>query len=414
MSSSRSADVVIVGAGAIGVCIAYELIRAGARVTVLERDEAVGYGCSLGNAGLLRIDHMHPLANAAAVRQGLRYMFDPAGSFAFRPRPGLAPWMARFMLAARPARVQESERLLRSMARLSLSVHEEYVREGMDTGLRRDGVMDLFLSERGFESGLRQAEKAASEQIPVTVLSADDLKEVIPGLRSWLPGGIIYSRECHCDPLQFTTAVGASAANGGAVIRTGIDAQRLEVSGRRINAVRTSDGLVYGDQFVISAGVWSHGLAKPLGLRLPVESGKGYHIEYARQPNDPIVPFIMNEKHVAVTPLPGALRLGGTLELSGLDPTVNDRRVDAIRRAGDQVLDLSRARVSRIWSGLRPCSPDGLPMLGRTARAENLFIATGHGMQGIVLAAATGRLTAQAITGQPSSLEIRSMTPDRF
>jgi D-amino-acid dehydrogenase len=415
VSSGGSPDVVVVGGGAIGACTALELAARGVRVTLLERGEGVGLGCSLGNAGLIRTDHLHPLATPRAVLEGIWSMFDPAGPFAFRPRPALLPWMARFMVAARPSQVRQHEAVLRGLGQLSRIVHADYLDHGMDTGLQRNGVMDLFESEEGLAAGMREAGHAAADGRPNQVLSAAEVKRLLPALRSEVAGGVVYTNEWFCDPLQFTTAVAAAAQEKGAAIRTAVEVKALKAAGGRVVGVETSAGDLACGSVVLAAGVWSKALAGPLGVKLPVESGKGYHLEFARTPDDPELPFIMHEAHVAVTPLAGALRFAGTLELSGIDERISERRVGAIRAVADRLFgQTSRSAVTRVWSGLRPCSPDGLPMLGPTRRVENLFVATGHGMQGIVLAAGSGRALAEAITGRAPSVSLEAMSPDRF
>jgi D-amino-acid dehydrogenase len=415
LNSGGSPDVIVVGGGAIGACTALELASRGVGVTLLERGQGVGLKCSLGNAGLIRTDHLHPLATPRAVLDGMRWMFDPSGPFAFRPRPALLPWMTRFVLAARPSQVRHHEAVLRGLGLLSRAVHAEYADQGMETGLQRTGVMDLFESAEGLAAGIREASHAAADGRPNQVLTAVEVKRLLPALRSEVAGGVVYSNEWFCDPLQFTTAVAASAQARGASIRTGVEVRTIKAGGGRVVGVETSAGDLACGSVVLAAGVWSKALAGPLGVKLPVESGKGYHVEYARTPDDPELPFIMHEAHVAVTPLPGALRFAGTLELSGIEEGISERRVGAIRAVADRLFgQTGRAAVTRTWSGLRPCSPDGLPMLGPASLVENLYIATGHGMQGIVLAAGSGRALAESITGGQTSIALEPMSPDRF
>ncbi len=415
MASHSSPDVVVVGGGAIGVCTAYELAQAGASVTLIERNTGIGLGCSFGNAGQIRTDHLLPLATPGAVAQGLRSMFDPNGSFALRPRPAILPWLARFVLAARPDQVHDHQTVLRGLGSLSRTVLGDYVDRGIDVGIHRTGVMDLFESDANFAAGRRKAIQDHAEGRHNQVVSADEVKRALPALQTKVAGGVVYSNEWFCDPLKFTSAVGDAAAKGGASIRTGVEVHAIHASDRRVVRIETSAGNLACGAVVLAAGVWSTRLAKPLRVALPVESGKGYHVEFARAPGDPELPFIMNEAHVAVTPLPGGLRFTGTLELSGIDESISERRIGTIRAVADRLFGQSaRAEVTRVWAGLRPCSPDGLPILGRTWRFDNLYIATGHGQQGIVLAAGSGRALTQSIMEREPSIPLEPMSPDRF
>jgi D-amino-acid dehydrogenase len=285
----------------------------------------------------------------------------------------------------------------------------------METGVEQTGVMDLFESAEAFETARGEAIAANANGRPNQVLAGDHVRRVVPGLRGQVAGGIVYTNEWFCDPLTLTTAVGRAAAERGVTFRTGVEATSITTANGRVVGVETRQGPIACGATILAAGVWSRGLAKRLGVKLPVESGKGYHIEFARLVDDPEMPFILHEAHVAVTPLPHALRFAGTLELSGLDESISRRRVAAILAVADRLFGESeRSRVTQTWSGLRPCSPDGLPMLGPVRAYPNLFTATGHGMQGIVLGPGSGRALAQAIADEKTDVDLEPMRPDRF
>jgi D-amino-acid dehydrogenase len=166
---------------------------------------------------------------------------------------------------------------------------------------------------------------------------------------------------------------------------------------------------------VLAAGAWTTGLAAQLGVFLPQEGGKGYHLDLAAVESDPRIPISMDEAHVIATPLPGRLRLSGTLELAGLDTSISRVRVDAIRRAAGRLLAIDDEREEvDVWAGLRPCTPDGLPVIGRPFGVEPLVLATGHARKGLSLSPITGRLVAELVAGEPPSLDLGPLSPDRF
>ncbi|RPH39581.1 MAG: FAD-dependent oxidoreductase, partial [Planctomycetota bacterium] len=189
----------------------------------------------------------------------------------------------------------------------------------------------------------------------------------------------------------------------------------FERNGPRIASIQTSKGTFRAEEIVLAAGSWSPSLARSLGLRLPIQPAKGYSIGLSNPATPPAVPLLLMEAKVGVTPMGRFLRLAGTLELGGLDLTINERRVDAIRRRSREYLEgLDALQELEVWRGLRPCSPDGLPFVGRPGAIENLIIATGHAMIGLSLGPITGKLVAELAARQKPSFDPALFSPDRF
>ena len=413
--SSSTPDVVVVGGGAIGTCIALELARRGARVTLLERGAELASGCSAGNAGLICPSHDTPLANPGALREGLRFMAKPDSPFYLRPRPAVLPWIARFVAASTPQKARASARVIRALSSASLALHAELADGGLDTGLERRGVLNVYGTDDGFATAKREAGEAARLGLRCEVLDGGQARELEPALAGNPVGAVYYPDDAHCDPLRFVRAVGEAAAAAGTAIRTGVEALGLRRRGGRVEAVVTTAGDIEAGSVVVAAGAWTPLLARELGLYVPVEGGKGYHVDLERGEGDPRLPIWLQEARVIATPLAGRLRLAGTLELAGLDLSVDRRRVDAVLRAGRRGLaGLERRSVLEVWRGLRPCTPDGVPIVGRPEALENLVLATGHGMMGLTLAPITGRLVAELVTGEKPSHDLRPLRPDRF
>jgi D-amino-acid dehydrogenase len=404
-------EVVVVGGGAIGVCCALELARRGAGVTLLERGEELASGASSGNAGLLCPSHSAPIANPDSLRNGLRWMLSPDSPFFLRPRPAVAPWLARFVRASTAARAAEGTRIIRELSLAGLELHAGLAREGLSTGFERRGILNVYESEASFAHARSHADATG---LPARVLDRDGTRTLEPAVGGRIAGGVYFPDEAHCDPLGFVYALGRAAKEAGAAIETHVEVRAL----RRANggiALDTSNGPVRARTVVLAAGAWTSQLAAQLGVHLPLEGGKGYHLDLERAADDPQIPISLDEAHVIATPLPDRLRLSGTLELAGLDTSIGRTRVEAIRAAAARVLAIDTERTElEVWAGLRPCTPDGLPVIGRPIGVEPLLLATGHARKGLSLSPITGRLVAELYAGEPPSIDLAPLSPDRF
>jgi D-amino-acid dehydrogenase len=408
-------DVLVVGGGAIGVCAALEAARRGASVTLLERGLTLASGCSAGNAGLICPSHAAPLATPRALRQGLRWMWKPESPFYLRLRPEVLPWIARFAMACRPDRARISTELLAGLCNASLALHTELVRAGIDTGLAQDGVLSVFRSSHAFSEMCREAQEVQFFGVEFEMLTKQEALKLEPNLAGEIAGAIYYPDDAHCDPLRFVESIGRAAREIGVDIRTGVEVLELHRRRARVETIRTTVGDLPVGELVIAAGAWTPGLARASGFSVPVEGGKGYHVDLERGAGDPRLPVWLPEDRVIVTPLPRSIRLAGTLELAGLDFSVNSRRLRAVLQAGRRgVNGLDSRRIVQIWRGIRPCSPDGLPIVGRVDGLKNLILATGHGMMGLTLAPITGCFVGEILAGEPPSHNLLPLRPDRF
>lgn len=285
MSRHRTADVAVIGGGAVGVCTALELARGGSSVVLLERGAELAWGCSAGNAGIVGASHVVPLADPAAVRDGIRWLTHPDSPFYVRPRPRVLPWLLRFAAAALPARERRHRSVLHELASHSAALHASLAAAGLDAGYQRRGLLNVYRDGKAFARAREELGRNGSRARAVNGTLPSGLR-----LTSDIAGAILDPDEAHCDPRRFVDAVGAQATEEGVDLRTGVEVLGLRRRGRRIESLWTTAGDVVADEVVVAAGVWSAELARSLGVRLPLEGGKGYHVDFEARPGDPELP----------------------------------------------------------------------------------------------------------------------------
>jgi D-amino-acid dehydrogenase len=412
-------EVLVIGAGAIGISSAHYLRARGFEVSVIDAGP-VGAGCSYGNAGLVVPSHSVPLAAPGIVGQALGWMFDPESPFYIRPRADLdlVSWLWRFWRASTESQMRRAMPLLRDLGVASLRLFDELAAlDGVEFAFERRGLLSLYRTEAGLDHSAADAELLRGIGIESRVVGPGEVRDLLDGMEVRVHGGVLYPNDAHLQPAMFVRSLAGHVERGGGEIRPGVEVLDFAIEGRRIAAVRTTRGDFTARQVVLAAGSWSPPIARRLGLKLPIQGGKGYSITFRRPERCPPIPMTLGEARVGVTPMADTLRFAGTLELAGLDRTIDPRRVRAILRAIPVYLpELAPERLElvEIWRGLRPCTPDGLPLVGRPRAWDNLVLAAGHAMVGISLGPITGKLVAEVVAGDRPSIDIGLLDPDRF
>jgi D-amino-acid dehydrogenase len=410
-------DVLIIGGGVIGVCSAYFLARQGCQVTVVEQGE-IASGCSYGNAGLIVPSHSIPLAAPGVLTRGLKWMLQADSPFYVKPRfnRDLISWLWRFRSYCNPAAVQRGLPLLLDLQRQSLALFDSIIkREQLDCSFKQNGNLALFKTDHGYREGLEEARLLQESGLTLEILDAEAVRSREPAVQPDVVGGVFFKEDAQVDPDLFVRGLADQVRELGGKLVTSTRVKGFELRGRRVSTVMTSRGDYSPDQVVIATGAWSQGLARHLNLKLPVQPAKGYSITVKNPKLCPRTPLMLAEARAAVTPLGSGLRFAGTLELAGFDMTINQRRVNAIRQAAtDYLIGTEAADLIEAWRGLRPCTPDGLPLIGRPRSLENLVVATGHAMLGISLGPVTGQLVGQVVGGQLPAVDLNALGVDRF
>lgn len=411
-----STDVLVIGGGGVGAACALYLAREGRSVTLLERDPEIASACSYGNAGIISPSHDVPFANRRDLIAGLKWSLKGDSPFSLKLRPGLVPWLFHYVRACRASQVHVSAGFRLKFTLAGLGEHARLAEQGIDTGFDHGGVMMVYRTEEGFARAQREAQRHVHHGLCAETLTASEARRMQPALGDATAGALFYRDEAHCDPGKFVTSVRAAAVQAGAKVQLGHEVLGLRRRGSRVVAVDTTAGVVYPNEVVVAAGVWSGRLLRQIGIYLPVEGGKGYHVDLEPAAGDPTLPILLREAFIGVVPIVGrALRLVGTFQLTGFDTTIEWSRVGAILAAATEGLPaLKPGRVKELWRGLRPCTPDGVPAIGRTQALENVVVATGHGTGGIEQAPITGRLVAEIIGARQPSLDLTLLNPERF
>ena len=416
MSSGK--HILIIGGGVIGLCTAYYAARQGHRVTVIDRDGADDEGCSYGNAGMIVPSHFVPLAAPGMVALGLKWMWNPASPFYIKPRLSrdLLSWGIKFWRAATPEHARRAAPLLRDLNLASRACFEELA-ELSDFGFVKKGLLMLCKTQHTLDEEAKTAERAKQLGVPAEVLDAKQTAALDPNVRMAVAGSVYFPKDCHLSPNRFMIALKRQLDQAGATFSWETEVTGWRMRGARVEAVQTAKGEFSADEFVLCGGSWSPVVARDLRLNLPMQAGKGYSLTLPQPRQLPQICAVFTEARVAATPMGNTLRFGGTMEIAGLNEEINPVRVQGIIKSVPKYYpDFTPQDFEGVqpWRGLRPCSPDGLPYVGRTARYSNLCLATGHAMMGLSLGPITGRLIAEILSDETPSIQIGLLNPDRY
>lgn len=412
------ADVIVVGGGVMGLMTSYYLAQKGASVVVLEKGR-LPCGSSSGNAGLIVPSHLQPLCSPANLKEGFRHLLNPLGPFSitFTGDGRRLLWLARFARHCTAQHVAKAVSVYRDLADRSTTLHDALAEEGGSAyGYARKGLLCVYVTEKTFRDASEEAEALTRAGRPAHVLDAQAVRSLEPALGPRCLGGILQEPDGSLNPSAFIDYLARTLRLRGVSILEETEVFGAEMSRGAIVRLWTSRGSLRGDQVVLAAGAWTGVMARRMGCRLPVEPAKGFSITYDVPTPALTRPILLEEARVAVTPLGGALRLAGVLDLCGFDDSIPLQRLHAMERDMKTYLPAFGALVAReIWRGFRPCTPDGLPVIGRMRHPRNLLVASGHATKGMFLGPVTGELTALLAEHQflPDPLG-RALDPNRF
>lgn len=413
----EACDVVVVGGGVIGRSVAAEVAAGGAKVVVVEPG-GVTQGTSVGNAGHLVPSHIVPFSAPGMVKAGINSLIARNGAFAISPRvvPGIAGWLWRFARSANEANVQRGLPVLRSMLDATVAGVHELRAAGAEVDFIPTGLLQIASSPKSWAGVRHEMEEWTHHGVNARELNGKEVLEHEPLLRPGILGGVLLLDDACFDPLLLVKAITARGAGLG-VTDVNASVQRIErVQGGVV--VHTSAGPVKAAQVVVAAGVWSPKLLKPFGIKVPVRPARGDSVTLPYGPGvpKPGVGMMMVDQKVALSPLSKGLRITGRFGLtSASDRALNMKRAQTLIRKVGSVLELDPATApNEVWTGLRPATPDGLPLLGRLPGAPEVIASVGHGMLGSTTSIGSAKAVAAVVRGEAAPFDMAPVSPARF
>lgn len=415
----KKEKIIIVGGGVIGLSAAYYLQKRNHDITIID-DGDITNNCSFGNMGLLAPSDFVPLASPGAIAEGLRSLLNRASPVYIKPRLNLAflKWALQFYKSSTQQNVDKNIPHLKNLLNLSRKLTNE-IRD--DIGdvfeMQEIGCMQMYHSQKLYEDKLRIVDAQRSSEIIVERLDREEVQKREPDVELDVYGGFLFKSDGHLHPGKFMIAMKNFLEKTGVTFQLNTKVTGFEKDQKTIRSVITDKGTFSADNILLCTGSWLPQLAKKLGIDLLLQAGKGYSYTYDHVEKNIRYPALLMDAHCAITPWNHALRIGGTMEFSGINSKILINRMHNIYNAVKLFypgLKIDLPPQDKIWTGLRPVTPDGLPYIGKAENFNNLFFAGGHAMLGISQAAATGKIINDLIEKTTPEIDIRAFSIKRF
>lgn len=411
--------IIIVGGGINGLCAAYYLQKRNFEITIIDSGD-ISNSCSFGNMGFLSPSHFVPLASPGIISEGLKYMLSSTSPFYIKPRLNLPflRWAFKFYKNSNQKIVEKNAPYLSELLNLSRKLMDE-IRE--DIGdvfeMQEIGCMMMCQQQKTFEDELKVAEAAKKLNLNIEILNRDELQKREPDVELNIYGAVLFKDDAHIHPGKFMTAMKSYLEKNGIVFQLNTTVNGFKKNNQTIDGVITDKGTFTGDKIILSAGSWLPQLAKMLGISLLLEGGKGYSYTYDHVEKNIRYPAILVDGRCAITPWKYQLRIGGTMEFSGINNKVLIKRMEGIYNSVKSFypgLQIEFPPKDKIWTGLRPVTPDGLPYIGKIKKLDNVLVSGGNAMLGISQGAAAGLIISDIIEKKNASIDINAFRVERF
>nr|WP_298999716.1 FAD-dependent oxidoreductase [uncultured Allomuricauda sp.] len=410
----------IIGGGIIGLCAAWYLKKAGCTVTVIDKGD-LKEGTSFGNAGMIVPSHFVPMANPGVVAQGLKWMLNSKSPFYIKPRlnQDLIQWLWHFYRSSNHQHVKQAMPILYELNEHSKGLYRELTSlESFDFCFEEKGLLMLYKSSKQEEKEAKMAEQARKLGVEAEILDSEELSKLEPDMDLDVLGGLYFPGDAHLYSNKLMFQLVEVLKREGVQFRTNTSISDFGLRGSKIDTLIDDKGnLIPVKNVIVASGTWTANLLKKANIKLHIQDGKGYSITLDQSKVKPRIPTILSEAKVAITPMGDDLRIGGTLEISGISPKINLKRIQGIKESIPDYyrnMDLPHTESKDIWKGYRPCTPDGMPYIGKSRTLNNLYVGTGHGMMGLSLGAITGKLLSELMTQKKPSMNLFPFRLDRF
>lgn len=409
----------MIGGGIIGLCSAFYLQKKGWNVTVLDKTD-LSDNCSYGNLGMIVPSHFVPLAAPGIVSQGIKWMFNDKSPFYIKPSLNheLITWGYKFIRSATRQKAENAAQTLLNLNLYSKALYDELSKEDkFDFAYEKKGILMYYQTRKTADEENHLVKKAKAMGLDAEVLGKREVQALEPSIEMNVLGAAHYHSDAHLHPNKLIPQLVAALKTGGAVIHRNSPVTKFVIADRAVKKVVSNNSEYGADIVVLAGGSGLPSIAKLAGIKVPLMPGKGYSITYNNPANQFNIPAILCEARVAITPMSGSMRYGGTMEIGAINNKVNFRRVEGILESVERYfpgLKLERPAEKDVWYGFRPCSPDGLPYIGYTRSLNNVIVAGGHAMMGLSLGPATGSIVADLAGGQQPVVDISLLEVERF
>lgn len=410
--------VVVVGGGVIGLASAYYLKKLGMDVTIIEKDQ-FGMACSKGNQGWVCPALHEPIPAPGLVSESFQMLLKKDSPLYIKPSavPRLSSWLTQFTKYCNEEAFKKGEKALLTLSKSTLSLFDSFEADGIEFELYRKGMLFAFLDETKLQHKLERFKEVAKlygHASPVH-LHAKEIHDMEPTLSKNVIGGIYLDQQYHIRPESLLKGLVKKLEEMGANLYANTEVVDLERKGQHVVAVKTAKESFEADNVVLAMGAWSEKLTKKLHYKLPLTAGKGYSMTISNPNHQLEHPLYLGDTKGGITPFNNAVRIGGTMELSGTNLNFDKKRMQRIRSSAALYLkgEIGGDQEEE-WVGMRPMTPDGLPVIGKVPEMENAYIATGHAMVGMSMAPATGKIMSDLISRDNTEFDISAFKPSRF
>ena len=411
--------ITIIGGGIIGLCSAYYLQQEGYAVTIIERGDITD-GCSFGNMGYMSPSHFVPLASPGIIAEGIKHMFKSSSPFYIKPRPDidLVKWGYHFWKSSNAKTVEKNSPHLNNILQLSRHLMNDMRNIiGDHFDMQDIGCLMMCKEPKTLEHEFEMANDAEKFGLKIKRLNAAQVQQLEPDVELNVSGAVLFEDDCHFNPGKLMLCLKDHLIKSGVQFQLNTTVTGFEKNNHKISAVITDKGKFDCNEIIIATGSWLPVVAKMMGIKLLLQPGKGYSYTYPFVEKNIKYPAILVDGRCAITPWGNQLRIGGTMEISGINNNVLVNRMKGIYDSAKDFypgLKIDFPPTDKIWFGLRPVTPDGLPYIGRVSTFSNVIFAGGHAMLGISEGTGTGKIVSEIISGKKNSIDITAFRTDRF